>query len=145
MYKFALEPVLNHRKALEEGIQRELAAIERLAAYEKKKLKVFINRKKSLASELRQKQERGISILESILYVDFIRRLSVQIEKQSELVLAFEKDVNRKREDLIDAVKKRKSLEKLDEKGFRAYMRKALKDEQNFMNEVAVNRFIRTA
>ena len=145
MYKFALEPVLNHRKSLEEVGQRELAAVERLAANENKKLKSCIRRKKALTKELCRKQEKKISVSEIMLYMGFIEKLSGQIDRQRDRVRAIEKEADLKREGLIEAVKKRKSLEKLDEKGWRAHRKSVLKDEQDFMNEVAVNRFIRTA
>ncbi len=145
MYKFGLEPVLNHRKALEEGIQRELAAAERLAAQERKSLAVFLERRQTLLNELHRKQTKGIGVSESMIYIDFLKNFSVKIKNQGELVSAYEKDVHHKRHKLMQAVKERKCLEKLAEKGLKAHIRKALKDEQNFMNEIAVNRFVRTA
>jgi flagellar export protein FliJ len=52
-----------------------------------------------------------------------------------------EKGFNLKRQDLIQAMKNRKTLEKLQEKGFQAHQQKMLKKERDFMDEVAGNQF----
>jgi flagellar FliJ protein len=69
--------------------------------------------------------------------------LSRDIEKQEERVLDVEKRFDEKREDLIEAIKKRKVIEKLKEKSFKLYQQEITKKEQDFMNEVAINQFNR--
>jgi flagellar FliJ protein len=49
-----------------------------------------------------------------------------------------------KKEELIEAVKKRKMLEKLKEKGLSAYQEKLLRKEQAELNEAALNVYNRS-
>jgi len=55
--------------------------------------------------------------------------------KESEIKYA------QKRDDLIEAVKKRKTIENLREKGLAAFSRKMLKLDQDFLDEVGICRF----
>ncbi len=56
---------------------------------------------------------------------------------QQEKVKESEKKYAQKRDDLIEAVKKRKTIENLKEKGLAAFSRKMLKLDQDFLDEVA--------
>ena len=75
------------------------------------------------------------------LYLPFIEQLSKDIEKQKKNILELENDVEQKRQDLVGATKKKKTLEKLKDKGLKTYKQEMTKNEQEFLNEVAVNRF----
>jgi flagellar FliJ protein len=143
MYKFTLEPVLNHRKIIEEELQKELADLKRRLVDEKRKLETYERAKSRSLAELQQKQEEGITAPEILLYESFIERLSRDLDKQKERVLGAEQKVDQKLEDLVAATKRRKTLDKLKEKGLEKYRRELLKNEQDFLNEVAVNRFNR--
>jgi flagellar FliJ protein len=141
MYKFSLGPVLNHRKFLEENLQKQFASLEGILLVEKKKLADFKRAKKEFSEELQDKTQKSITISESQLYVTFIEQLTRRMNKQKEKVLNAEKDVEKKRVELIDAMKNRKALEKLKEKGFEKYKLDMMRKEQNFMNEMASVRF----
>ncbi len=140
MFKFGLEPVLNHRKTVEDNLQRELSVFKTLLKLEKKKLLSFKRAKMKSWGELQQKQMEGISVSEILLYVGFIERISKNLEKQEETVLEVETKFVQKREDVISAMKDRKTLEKLKEKSLMAYKQKLIKNEQSFLDEVAINR-----
>ena len=143
MYKFNLQSLLNHRIFIEESLQKEFFIFKKLLADEKKKLKSYeLIRKRSLI-ELRQKQKNSITISENLIYHNFIDRISVDFNKQKEIVLDIEKKLDQKREDLIEAMKERKTLEKLKENYFKAYNTNLLKNEQNTLNELAINMFNR--
>jgi flagellar FliJ protein len=143
MYRFPLEPVLHHRSFIEENLQKELAVLKKMLAHEERKLNSYRKAKYEFLCELQKKEEEGITVSEIVLYSSFIERLSMDIAKQRERVLEFEKKVDQKREDLIEAMKKRKILEKLKEKKRKAYLQEVMKKEQGFLNEVAINRFNR--
>jgi flagellar FliJ protein len=143
MYKFILEPVLNQRKSVEEIMQKELAVLKKLLVDEKKMLAVFKKAENNALKGLQQKKTKSIPVFDILLYVRFIEKLSRDIEKQEERVLDVEKRFDEKREDLIEAIKKRKVIEKLKEKSFKLYQQEITKKEQDFMNEVAINQFNR--
>jgi flagellar FliJ protein len=63
------------------------------------------------------------------------------MEAQRQNVLEAERDFNLKRQDLIAAMKKRKTLDRLKEKGLQAYEQEQFKKERSFMDEVASRQF----
>ena len=144
MYKFSLEPVLNQRKLIEENLQKELAVFKKSLAEEKRKLRTYKRTKDKFLRKLQQKREESITISEMLLYVRFIERLSRDLEKQREKVLEVEKELDQKREALIEAMKNRKTLEKLKEKEWKTFRQQLTKKELDFLDEAAINRFHRT-
>jgi len=141
MYKFPFSAVLKHRLFLEETLQKELGLLKRLLFDEKDKLVKYKTAINASSEELQNKQKQIISVAETLLYVRFIEQLSYQLELQKEKVLEVEKKLERKRIDLVDAMKNRKILEKLKEQGLSKYKEDTNRKEQCFMNEMASVRF----
>jgi len=141
MYKFPLGAVLNHRKFLEENLQKELGQLKKVLVDERKKLGDIKRAKKGFSRELQNKQKKSSTISETLLYVRFIDQLSKRVDMQKERITEAENDVERKREDLVGAMKNRKVIEKLKEKGWETFKHNMLRKEQNFMNEMAAIRF----
>ena len=143
MYKFDLEPVLNHRKYVEESIQKELAGIKRLLYDEKKRLNAFKKNMVNLSNELRTRKKQTISSTEILVYHYYFKSLLEDIEKQKIRVHDVRNKLIKKRKDLIEAMKKRKTLEKLDEHQFEKYKKNLEQKEQEFLNEIGMNRYNR--
>lgn len=142
MYQFNLEPLLNHRRYQEEILQKDLADLKIRLAAEKEKLGVLRQKMRNTIRQLQKTQSAGKPASEIKLYVDFIERLSKEMEAQRKKVLEAERKFNQKRQDLIAAMKKRKTLDRLKEKDLQVYEKKQLKKERNLMDEVAVHQFI---
>ena len=68
---------------------------------------------------------------------------SLDLDKQKKEVAAAQQKVDEKRALLVDAAKNRKILDKLKEKQSLAHMQRSMRNEQNFMNEIAGNRHLR--
>ena len=145
MYKFPLEPVLNHRSFIVENLQKELAILEKILSGEKRNLRSYKKAKYEFLSELQKKEEEGVTISEIVLYSSFVERLSMDIIEQRERIVEAVRKVDLKRDDLIEAMKKMKMLDKLKEKETKAYRQEVMKKEQRFLDEVATNRFTRRA
>ena len=141
MYKFSLEPVLRHRKLLEEDLQKDFAVFKRHLLDERERLSNLEQVKNRFSGELQEKQVNSISVSDILLYTDFLQQVSKEIEKQSEKILEAEKSVDQKREELIGAMKNRKTIDRLREKGLEAHVQELSKKEQNLMNEAAINIF----
>ena len=142
MYQFNLEPLLNHRRYQEEILQKDLADLKIRLAAEKEKLGVLRQKMRNTVQQLQKTQSAGKPASEIKLYVDFIERLSKEMEAQRKKVLESERKFNQKRQGLIAAMKKRKTLDRLKEKDLQVYEKKQLKKERNLMDEVAVHQFI---
>lgn len=142
---FSLEALLNHRIHHEEVIQKEMAVCELGVRNEKSTAIRILENKGRITEEIHEKQLQGISISEHGLYCDFLEGLSVKLILQDEKVKESETKYEEKRNELIEAVKKRKILEKLKEKGHVGYSMKILKLDQNFLDEVAIGRYCKKA
>jgi flagellar FliJ protein len=140
-FKFALEALLNHRLHHEEIIQKELAVCACGVRDEKMILTRIQQDKEKAVAEIHQKLLRGIAISEHILYANFLEGLARNMVVQQEKVKESEKKYAQKRDDLIEAVKKRKTIENLREKGLAAFSRKMLKLDQDFLDEVGICHF----
>ena len=122
-----------------------MSLFKRSLVDEKKKLKDYEKARNSLLVKLQQKQRESITVSENLLYLDFLIRLASDLDKQRDRVLDIEKKFDQKRDDLIAAMKERKTLEKLKEKQLKAYNHKLMKNEQDFMNEAGINMFNRAS
>ena len=137
MYRFNLEPLLNHRRYQEEVLQKELAGAKIRLAAERDKLWILRQKKRKTVQQLQEKQTDGRPASEIKLFVDFVDQLSKETEIQKQNVLEAERNFSLKRRDLIAAMKKRKTLDRLKEKDLQAYEQEQFKKERSFMDEVA--------
>jgi len=143
MYKFSLQSLLNHRKHIEENLDKELGRIKRLANKEKRRLENIRKEKIKSAKKIQKKQGEGNKVNEIILCFNYLDKLSKDIDRQKKCLKNVEKEYDKKRSELIEAMKKRKTIERLKEKEMKAFSYSKMKAEQEIMNEVAAKRFIR--
>ena len=143
MYQFNLEPLLNHRRYQVEVLQKELADLKIRLDAEKDKLWLLRQKKRKTVLLLQEKQTDGRPASEIKLYIDFVEQLSKKMEAQKQNVLEAERNFSLKRQDLVAAMKKKKILDRLKEKGLQAYEQQQLKKERNLMDEVAAHQFNR--
>jgi flagellar FliJ protein len=143
MYQFNLEPLLNHRRYQVEVLQKDLADLKIRLDAEKDKLWLLRQKKRKTLMLLQEKQTDGRPASEIKLYIDFVEQLSKKMEVQQQNVLEAERNFSLKRQDLVAAMKKRKILDRLKEKGLQAYEQEQLKKERNLMDEVAAHQFNR--
>jgi len=143
MYKFDFESILQHKIFIEKTLERELAVLKQDLFDEKEKLNINIKEREKHMIDFEQKQRDGISASNSFLYQNFFDRLSKELKLQRKQVGNLENKVGRKNNDLIEAMKKRKILDKLKQKGLQLYMKRLVKKEQKFVDEVSINNYIR--
>jgi len=143
MYRFKLEPGLNHRRLVEETLQKDLAILKMALIDENERLITYEESRVKLLEELQQIQKKDTTTSDILLYLPFIEQVSKDIERQKKRVLELEKKAEQNLKDLLEATKRKKALQKLKEKAFKAYNQKLIKNEQDFLNEVAVSQFNR--
>ena len=140
MVRFRLEALLNHRRHQEEILQRELADAQKKLTNEQQKLRIIKQEKRATVDLLQQKQKESHTASDVVLYVKYLEQLSKNIENQHQRVREFGELVIRKRNELMAATKKRKTLEKLKKKGWLAYQQRLINTERKLMDEVASTR-----
>ena len=144
MPKFKLESLLQHRKHVEEVFQRELADIFHALAEEKKSLLLLKKSRDRIKNDLERKLMDDIKAAEMLHFNKYLDRLALDITVQKARVAEAEQKLEQKRLELTEAVKSRKMMDKLRDKQLSAEFERLQKHEQNFMNEVAVNRHLRS-
>jgi flagellar FliJ protein len=145
MYKFNLQAVLEHRRFVEDNLKKELAEAKQRVLIERRNTERLTNKEMKTIAALQQEQYRGLTSNQVVTYQVFLTRLAQRIVDQ-EAVLADALAVeSAKQNELLEAMKKRQILEKLKDQGLDRYNREMLKKEMEFIDEIAVNQFVRKA
>lgn len=142
-FNFRLETVLQHRRRTEEDCQRKLAAALADLGIEKRSLEDLENTRDQGREEFQQKLKSHMTASEMLFYQRYFDQLAGYIAEQKRKVAAAAQQFEKRRTELVAALKKRKVLDKLKEKQMIAAVKKGLKREQDFMNEMAVIRHLR--
>ncbi len=143
MYRFKLQSVLDHRQLLEDNIKKELAEIRQQVIESKHELELMKKKEMNTISELSQKQAEGLSSDGVVAYQVYLMNLSQRMVDQEKKISDFQKQSAAKQEALREAMKKRQILEKLKEQGLERYHQDLLKKERGFIDEIAINQFVR--
>ena len=143
MYRFRLQPVLDHRQFVEDNLKKELAEIKQQLLNAQQQLDALNRKAMKTASALKQEQRNGLSSDQVVSYHAYLQRLSDRISQQQMLASEIESKASEKQAVLLEAVKKRQILEKLKDQGLDRYNRVMLKKEMAFLDEIAVNQFAR--
>ena len=140
-YRFKLEALRKYRVFKEEARQKEMAEALRLRDQEVEILAELINLRDKTEKELKSKQSGRITGPYLSIFSTYLNRLASDIFAQQHKVADAEKKLDKRRESLLVAMQERKTLDKLKEKGFKAYTEKLNREEEKFINEMAISRF----
>jgi flagellar FliJ protein len=143
MYQFKLQALLNHRRHQEEVCQKELAEAQRDLSDAKEKLNSIKKDKRDNIQKLQARQSERHNTSKILIFINYIRQLSINIDTQLRHVRHTSQNVTEKRDNLIAIMKERKTLEKLKEKEWLEYQRNMMQAERKFNDEVAATRHIR--
>jgi flagellar protein FliJ len=141
MYKFPLAAVLNHRKFLEDQLKKDLSLLKKELYVATNRLSELKDQNHRLAIEIKTKMEMGTVVSELLFNIEYIEKLLMDIDSQKKMVDQIAIKVNMKRSEVIEGMKNRRTLEKLEEKGLESYRQALLNKEQSFINEMASVRF----
>ncbi len=137
MFRFRFEALLSTRRHAEDCLQKELSAARRALALEQTALREKKIARRQCLQAQRRKQQLGFRGSDMLLFGAYLQRLGRDIDVQQKLVTSAERKVHQKRQALIEAVKKRKMIEKLKEKDQENHLRTLAERERKFIDEVA--------
>jgi flagellar FliJ protein len=143
MYHFNFEPLLHHRKFIEDVKQKDFALVQRELNQEQKRLNDLKEKRIQLTHEIKTYQIPDIQSHELSIYRAYSARLNKEIEIQKKMVEKVKKKVDIARIELLSAIKDRKILEKLKEKKKEEFLLEKAKREQKLTNEVAIAQYNR--
>ena len=136
-FKFSLEKVLSLREFEEKQAQIELGKAQSVVNDLNEQLK-FIASERLKSNESRSKSS-DLTFLMSI--ENYINGLDYKKEKLIEELAQAQIILEEKRAIVVEAIKKRKSLEKLKEKQFEEYKKQYNLEEEKILDEISTSKF----
>jgi flagellar FliJ protein len=143
MFRFKFEPLLTHRRHEEESARKNLFAAQIALRQAQERLRRIKKERRRSILQLQRRQAGKLDTAAITLALDFINQLTLALDEAQRTVFQAEKRVTVSHQELLKAVKRRKTLEKLKEKDRQRYQRELMRQETKFMDEVAANRHAR--
>lgn len=143
-FRFRFQSVLDVRTEREEQCKRELGNLTRVRESQEQRLR-NMTRERDVCEEMARKQiHSGTSVAQAALHHAYLRRMGQEIEKQGAVLTNLSKRIEEKRRELIEAAKERRIMERLLERDQKDFMMRVEKSEQAFLDELSLNRYVRT-
>ena len=143
MFRFRFEQILNVRKLAEEQVLQEFSEQVRGLELEKERLRSIRGEKAAVLAELMRRQEGSLNAGEIGIAFGYIRDLRQREVAQVVLIADREKALEGKREELAEAMKRRKIMEILRQKKFEQYWKEWNHKESVELNEQGIIRFLK--
>lgn len=140
-YRFKLEALRLYRSFQEEARQKEMAEAQRIRDREAGILSELTKLRAQTENDLKSKQIGSTVAPHLAIYSNYLNKLDSEIFDQKYKLSDAEKILEKTRDALLVAMQKRKTLEKLKEKGLKAHLGKLNSEEEKFINEMAISRF----
>lgn len=133
---FKLQSFLGVKEKIEDQKKNEYGKAMLTLEQEKQKKNELLNIHINSLNEMREKIKSGIKPNEMQQYNNFISYILKQIELQQKRIEKAEELVEKKREELVTAMKERKMLETLKEHKYEEYMKEEKQQEQKIIDEI---------
>jgi len=143
MFVFTLQSVLDCRKASEENKLLAFSEKTRELAAEKETLERLRMERFRLAEQLRQTAGRALDADFLLLQVLSIKQMLELEKKQKEHIQRVAEELESRKEELLDAVKQRKTMETLRERKFSEFRKNLASLDRRQADETSIARFIR--
>ncbi|MCR4434498.1 MAG: flagellar export protein FliJ [Clostridiales bacterium] len=135
-FEFKLQPLLNVKTQMEDGLKNELGKAIKNLEKEKSLLKCIEDEMGNCIHRINSESAHGIKVEKLREYNVFISCLKEKAEKQKDNVNITQKIVDNIRERLIKIMQEKEMLEKLKERKYSQFMQECLKEEQRVNDEV---------
>lgn len=142
-FNFDLENVLKVKKIRENQAKASLLSLQKHYQEEENVLKKMEEDYLYYQRDLSEKKQTACELAELKLYADYFQKALLDIAQQKDVLSELEQKVSRQRDELVTKVKERKILENLKEKKYLQFKKELLHKEQNFLDEIATNKYAR--
>lgn len=143
MFRFRFEQVLNVRKLAEEQILQEFSEQVRGLERERERLRSIRGEKAAVLAELMRRRDGTLNAGEIGMAFGYLRSLRQREVAQAVLVADRERALEAKRDELTEAMKRRKIMEILRQKKFDQYWKEWTRKESVELNEQGIIRFLK--
>jgi len=136
--KFKLQSVLNYRQSLEGQAQHALAASQKRQHELEGQLQLQQKNLQQYDSELKQRQEEGLTVAEMDLYESQIQHCHYLSEGIRERLQQLEQQIVSERAALLHAAQERQVMEKLKDNQETAYRQELSRKERVMLDEISL-------
>lgn len=144
-FVFSMESILQIKFKLEDQAKAEYAVQMAALQKEQERLEQLVERKNDLQEQLHRQINGVLELLRIRQLEDGVENIKYNINLQKVKVLNQRKKVERAQEKLNEAMKERKTYEKLKEKVFEEFKKEINAEEQKEINELVSFRYGREA
>jgi flagellar FliJ protein len=113
---FRFETILRLNKKKEDLLQRDMGQINVHYQRQKDQEQFMQDATEASKDELNQKKRSGVSVETMILHDNFARGTRTQVEKQGKIISEINTKLEAKREEVVEAMRKRRTMEILKER-----------------------------
>ena len=141
-YRFKLEALRRFRCHEEERFQKALSDALRQVGLVQLEIDENNSLREKTELEFQQCQSIPTTGPQAAMYRLFLRQLSSQKAMLENKLHAQQQRLETTRVELLEAMKKRKAIDKIKEKEINTYIDEINRKEEKFIDEIAINRFI---
>ncbi len=138
-FQFRLEQLLGIRRQKEELAQRELAVAQQAVLARNQSILFLMDQEEEAKNEVRAQQERGIDVGRLKLSDDYLVSLGRLLRREQETLHDLVRTEIERRQQLIEARKAVKVLERFRETKLRRHRHEANLEERKFLDEIGQN------
>ena len=135
-FQFNLQPVLSLRRQTQRLKQKEFADVVQEIRRCERDIMCVLSEREAAQKGLRLAQQRRIEPWQVVFHLKFLNHLDGRLSRLREELLALSRKAEKKRLELVEASKKKKSLEKLRERRKVEYEYEAGREERKMFDEV---------
>ena len=140
---FRFETILRLNKKKEDLLQKGMGQINVHYQRQKDQQQFIQDATAASKDELNQKKRSGVSVETMILYDNFARGTQTHIEKQNKIISEINTKLEAKREEVVEAMRKRRTMEILKERDMLKERKVRERKETAILDEVASNLWMR--
>ena len=140
---FRFETILRLNKKKEDLLQRDMGQINVHYQRQQDRQQFMQDATEASKDELNQKKRADVSVETMILCDNFNRGVKIQVEKQDEIISEINIKLEAKREEVVEAMRKRRTMEILKERDMLRERKVREAKETAILDEVASNLWVR--
>ena len=135
-FRFRFQSILDIKSRLEDLKKAKFGEANEELRIQTEKLSVLLNEQVFQYELLKEKNKKGVTPKDLIVYNNYMNRLKQAIEIQKKVIAKAQEAVELARRELIEASKERKKFETLKEKKLEEYWEDYYKKEQTALDEI---------
>lgn len=140
---FRFETILRLNKKKEDLLQKDMGQINAHYQLQQDRKQFMRDAMERSKDELNQRKKSGISLETMILYENFSRGTEAEEAKQDKIISEINTRLEAKREEVVEAMRKRRTMEILKERDMLKERKIREKKETAVLDEVASNLWMR--